>query len=184
MKQLSCPTCRTTSLSSGFLEKLLPTMVCPSCHGHWLLIEDFVMWKADYGHLLSDVTAEQPELSPQKKLLICPMTGKLMQKFPIHELSDHTLNFSIEVSGVWLKADDWQLLKSLDLALDLNKIFTPAWQNNVKQNQTKQRFEARYIERFGQNDYEQLKAFRLWLDEHDEKDAMISFLTSKNPWAN
>lgn len=184
MSQLFCPECKTIALIPNFLEKLLSTQSCPNCYGHWLLIENFVIWQRDYGKQMSEVEPllDREDHQPSKKLLICPITKKIMHKFPIHESVNHTLNFSVELSGVWLSRYDWQLIKSLDLGQSLNKIFTPAWQNRVKQNQTQMVFEQRYIQRFGQEDYEKLKSFKLWMDEHSERDAMISFLSHKNPW--
>lgn len=184
MSQLFCPECLTIELLPDFLEKLLSTKSCPNCHGHWLLIENFVIWQKDYGDQISKGLPLDENMVNVKKLLICPVTKKIMRKFPIHESVSHTLNFSEEISGVWLSSYDWQLLKSLDLDASLNKIFTPAWQSNIRQNQTKIIFEQRYIQRFGQDDYEKLRAFKLWIEEHKEKDAILSFLSSKNPWAN
>jgi Zn-finger nucleic acid-binding protein len=120
---MKCPSCKNDKLIPSFLEGLFRAHTCSDCGGNWLLIEDYVAWK-ERNSEHSFVKEEAFEIDDAKNALLCPMTGTIMQKYKVSNSSEHRLDYSPSVGGVWLDKGEWQYLKEHNLAGSLNKVFT------------------------------------------------------------
>lgn len=185
---MHCPKCKTVELNDGYLEPSLASKSCPSCQGDWLLLDDYLNWKntnqtACAEHINNDNDLNIEEIIDTKRALICPISGTLMTKFRITKDTEHRLDLSSATGGIWFDKGEWQLLKKFNIALQLNQIFTTAWQNSIRSEMTKEVLSKLYIDRFGQQDYQKLTEIKQWIDQHPQKEHIKSFLLSNDPWS-
>jgi len=181
---MKCPSCENGKLQNAYLENDLPCKTCDHCGGNWLLLEHYLRWKG--GHTEEITLSESDvkvELTETERALICPASGALMLKYRISKDSEHRLDLSPNINGVWLDRGEWQLLKRSGLAEKLNKIFTAPWQKEISAGSSKDMFEQLYRQKFGNADYERAQEIRDWLQDHPNRYALRAFLISDNPWS-
>ncbi|WP_258405428.1 zf-TFIIB domain-containing protein [Shewanella sp. FJAT-52076] len=180
---MHCSACKHGSLVPTRLDNLFLAHRCNHCGGHWVLIDDFVTWKqANPDTEFEAITAvEDSEDSPMA--LFCPMSHTLMRKLKISTDTDHRLDYSAAVGGVWLDKGEWPLLKSMGLASCLNLLVTQEWQNRLKQSQTQANFGEHYRRKFGDSTYTELKRIRDWLQGQPNKAELKSYLLADDPYS-
>jgi Zn-finger nucleic acid-binding protein len=97
------------------------------------------------------------------------------------------LEFSVDhcagCKGIWLDRNEWEALRKRNLHDDLHSMFTSFWQAEAHRQARKKRMEQIYIDRFGDNDYSEIKRIRLWLETKTNREELLAFLTDKNPYA-
>lgn len=181
---MKCPSCETGTLNYAYLDELFPCKTCDTCQGNWLLLEDYLRWKEHTSAELHDLGDVDIELTETKRALICPVSGTLMLKYRISKDTSHRLDLSSAVNGIWLDKGEWALLKKSGLAGKLNSIFTAPWQRQIRSESSADTFEQLYREKFGESDYEKVKAFREWLLSHPQADSLKAFIVAENPWSS
>jgi len=60
-------------------------------------------------------------------------------------------------------------------------MLTEFWQAEAMKEERKKHFERMYTNRFGVDDYAELKRVRVWLDGHKKKQELLAYLTDPNP---
>jgi Zn-finger nucleic acid-binding protein len=118
-----------------------------------------------------------------KKALFCPITGAIMQKYRISHDSDHYLDYSASVGGVWLDSGEWEYLKKHKLAGSLNKVFTAQWQKSIRENSSRIAFSDIYREKFGDESYTKAREIREWLNNHPCKADLRSYILAEDPYS-
>ncbi|WP_222937577.1 hypothetical protein [Spartinivicinus ruber] len=74
-------------------------------------------------------------------------------------------------------------MKKEGLARKLNQIFTEPWQRKIREKNAQRNFTDQYKNTFGDNDYEELKRIREWLNDKENKQSMIAYLLAENPYS-
>jgi Zn-finger nucleic acid-binding protein len=179
---MRCPSCGGTNLNPSFLDDLFRAHTCKDCGGSWLLIEDYITWKErNPEHIFKQNVLL--EVEDTKKALLCPISGTIMQKYRISHDTDHYLDYSASVGGVWLDSGEWEYLKKHKLAGSLNKLFTSQWQKSIRQNSTRLTFSDIYKEKFGEETYTKARNIREWLNNHPCKADLRSYILSEDPYS-
>ncbi len=179
---MNCPSCKTGELTPSFLELLFRTHSCGGCGGHWILIEDFVEWKTRNPGTHRAPQADY-EAEDSKNALLCPMTGRIMQKFRLSSDSSHRLDYSPSVGGVWLDPGEWEYLKEHGLADSLNQVFTAQWQASIRKEDARATFTQLYRERFGEEQYQKIKELREWLTAQPNRSDLRAYLLAEDPYS-
>ncbi len=180
-----CPVCKV-SLTSVLLEENLPANHCPECEGHWISSEEYYAWletqdEVSMPSINVDGTLPLP-VRDNNKALICPDCGKILRRFKIAPDIEFHLDRCGGCNGVWFDKNEWEVLRLKELHHNLHSFFTEGWQDKLKGEEMKRRYEALYLEKFGQDDYEKIKEMRVWLDARDSKNQLIAYLTDKSPY--
>ncbi|WP_168189574.1 TFIIB-type zinc ribbon-containing protein [Limnobaculum zhutongyuii] len=180
---MQCPKCKTDTLQPSTLDNVIPCQTCKSCSGDWLMLEDYLNHKKQLpvSDKYSDHVVVESEES--RLALLCPVTGTLMLKFRISKDTDHRLDLSPKVNGIWMDKGEWELLKAHGLADKLNSIFTDVWQRQIRESAAREQFDALYLTQFGEEDYQKIKSIRVWLHQHSQKDRLKAFLLADDPWS-
>lgn len=178
---MQCPKCRNVDLKPTKIEEGLPVMGCSECGGSMLPLLYYRDWAErnepiDQDEAIDDdVTVD----SDAKTALSCPKCSKLMTKFSISSEHKNRIDLCGFCDEAWLDGSEWKLLKSLELAHKLPKVFTDQWQRNVRG----QKMEAMKVERLrrlvGDSDTEKAVEIRNWLKDHKNKAPIIQFLGSE-----
>lgn len=181
---MNCTSCNEGVLIAGLIEGQFRAHQCATCHGHWILIEDFVTWKEENPkHQFSDDVSLAHNLNGTKKALLCPQTGTIMRKFRISGSNEHRIDYSSNVGGLWLEQGEWELLKSENIANSLNSIVTKNWQKKIREQNSKENFDNIYNNKFGQETYQKVKEFRDWLETQEHKSDLRAYLFAEDPYS-
>ncbi len=60
--------------------------------------------------------------------------------------------------------------------------FTDVWQQRLKNEEMRRRFEKMYLEKFGDEDYRKIKEIRDWLENHPQGGGLLTYLTDRDPY--
>lgn len=179
---MKCTSCKEGSLIPSFLEGQFRSHTCSNCDGNWLLIEDYVAWKErnPQFHFEDNIVCETDDT---KKAIICPVSGLIMRKLRLSTTTDHRIDYSAAVGGVWLDKGEWELLKKEGLAGSLNAVLTAHWQRNIRINSTKDNFAEIYKDKFGPDEYDKVKSLREWLITQPNKADLRAYLLAEDPYS-
>lgn len=79
-------------------------------------------------------------------------------------------------NGVWFDAREYDALKAAGLHLELPQIFSPEWQQRLREEERARKLTALYREQFGPEVYAELERVKKWLDSQPQRGAMLGFL--------
>jgi len=179
---MKCTSCQQGNLIPSFIEGLFRAHTCSSCEGNWILIEDYVAWKERHPEYEFDARINC-EIDETKQALLCPVTGSIMRKLRLSNTTEHRIDYSASVGGVWLDKGEWELLKQEKLAGSLNAVLTAYWQRNVRMNSTKDNFVEIYKDKFGEEHYQKIKEIRAWLSSQPNKHDLKAYLLAEDPYS-
>ncbi|WP_206019569.1 hypothetical protein [Pseudomaricurvus alkylphenolicus] len=178
---MNCPHCKDVRLEPKELELGLVAASCSQCGGALLSLMFYRYWLEHYA--AKEAAEEQPD-SPEpveaedtQSALCCPKCTRLMTKFQVGPDTDHRLDLCTTCDEAWLDKGEWRLLKQLDLHGKLPKIFTDAWQRNIRLQRQEQRQNERFRDLLGDEDFERAEAFKQWLNQHPNKIQIRQFLS-------
>ena len=179
-----CPVCKTAELSQQFLEDGLPAYQCHNCSGLWISADEYVSWVKTQSHQPVDeidIHTPMPK-SDAKRALICPECGHILHGYKIWPDIDFQLDRCENCNGVWFDRDEWAALKAHGLHDQVNLFFTEPWQHKLRPEETRRRFERMYLDRFGPEDYAEIKRIRAWLKQHPHGANLLAYLTDEDPY--
>ena len=177
---MKCPKCKNVDLKPTKLEDGLPVMGCPECEGSVLSLLYYRDWAERTAAVdkVEDMSGDVSVDSDTATALSCPKCSKLMTKFSIASQHKNRIDLCGFCDEAWLDGSEWTLLKSLELAHKLPKVFTDHWQKSIRG----QKMEAIKVERLkkivGQADTEKAVEIKDWLKHHDDKAAILQFIGS------
>lgn len=176
---MKCPQCKGYELEPKELEPGLIVGACSKCSGTLVSLMNYRFWadqqKQD-NHPEAESVKEVVEAEDNSQAQVCPKCSKLMMKFQIGSESKNRLDLCSGCDEAWLDKGEWTLLKSLDLANQLPKIFTDAWQRNIRLQRQEKIHKKRYENLLGKDDFEKLDTFKVWLDNHPERAQIKQYL--------
>lgn len=181
---LNCPVCKTTELVSTQLEESLPSFDCSNCKGRWIRGAEYWKWIETHGSKLAERVQEEESLTLAEpgKPVDCPECRFRMVKY----LVGRGLPFSVDhchgCKGIWLDRNEWEALKKRNLHDDLNEMFTSFWQTGAQRELRKKHMEQIYLDRFGEENYEEIKRVRLWLETKMNREELLAYLTDRDPY--
>ncbi len=177
---MHCPKCKTIILKPTKLDDSLPVFGCPECGGSLLSLLYYRDWAERVTLDSSDFesSSEVVEDADTKTSLSCPKCSRIMTKYSISGSIHSRLDLCGNCDEAWLDGGEWQLLKSLEMANRLPKIFTDQWQQKVRS----EKMELSKIERLkkviDEIDTEKAREIKKWINEHANKATIIQFIGS------
>ena len=106
-----------------------------------------------------------------------------MRKFKIAASTDHRVDYSAQVGGIWLDKGEWELLKAEGVAGALNNVVTQQWQKKIREENTASHFAEIYAAKFGEATYKEVKALREWLNAQPNKADLRAYLLAEDPYS-
>ncbi|WP_444915063.1 TFIIB-type zinc ribbon-containing protein [Microbulbifer sp. TRSA007] len=183
---LNCTSCKDGVLKHGFIEELFRGYTCSSCGGNWILVEDFLSWKRqnpEYQFSKDLSSLNDMLIEDSKQAILCPVSGAIMQKIRIMVGSEHRIDYSAVVGGIWLDKGEWELLKSEGLAGSLNFLVTHEWQKKIRNSKAQENFSEIYRSKFGDKRYKKVKEFREWLYAQGQRVDLLAYLNAEDPYS-
>lgn len=160
---MNCTQCKTVALEPDELEPGLIAAVCPQCRGALLSLINYRFWADRYTD--SDEADESVvgDIAEVESAHTCPKCSRLMIKYQIGTETQHKLDLCSACDEAWLDKGEWQLLKKLDLEGKLPKIFTDAWQRNIRKQRHETMINDRYEKMLGADSFTKSLEFKTWL---------------------
>ncbi len=173
---MRCPQCKGYDLTPKQLENGLVAASCTKCDGALLSLVNYRFWSENHQQgeeekVSVDVVDELDDID--EKACVCPKCTRLMTKFKIDLSTANQLDLCTNCDEAWLDKGEWRLLKQLELHGQLPKIFTDAWQRNLRIQRMKNTVKQRYIAMIGE---ERVENFKTWLDLQPEKEEIKQYL--------
>ena len=181
---MNCPLCKTCQLEHVELEKNLKADYCKDCGGHWVSSGNYDSWLKQHG----PTTPEKPfsevsfDINDSEKAKICPQCGSLLLKHKVGHGLDFYLDHCVGCGGVWLDMNEWNALKDKNLHDEIHRIFSTAWQKQIRIEKMHDKLDIIYENRFGKEEYEKIKQTREWVQNNPQKLAVLAFLRDKDPY--
>ncbi len=180
---MNCPVCKKTELELEDIDTGLGAGVCQTCNGRWISLQSYQAWLEFKSHIPvhneeENKTAAIPRHEPAR---ICPRCGRILTKYRIAVESPLNIDRCSLCSGAWLDADDWKALKTKNLHVALDKIFTDHWQDEISREKTRQTLTNIYRKKFGPENFEKLRAFKQWIFDQENREEILSYLRDNSP---
>ena len=181
---MNCPVCKTSELISTELEPELSALQCSVCNGHWISGRNYWRWLEEHSEDLPERVHEDERLALAEpgKPIDCPECRFRMVKYLVGRGLNFTVDHCHGCKGIWLDGNEWEALKKRNLHDDLNLMFTSFWQNEAQREARKKKMEEIYVDRFGADDYTEIKRIRYWLDTKTNREELLAFLIDKDPY--
>lgn len=175
---MRCPKCKDVDLRPTKLDESLPAMACPKCEGSLISLLYYRDWaeRVTLDALDSENSCDVAEQSDTKAAVSCPKCSRLMTKFSVSGTSNNRIDLCGGCDEAWLDGGEWTLLKSLELADKLPKVFTEQWQRRVRDEKTELNRIDRLNKVAGKSDTERAIEVKKWLSGNPNKSAIIHFL--------
>jgi len=153
---------------------------CEKCHGQWITAAAFIAWKDK-----PKAPARSPkplpvvlETAPAQTAKICPDCGRIMGKYKVGRGIGFAIDHCGGCGGVWLDTDEWDVLVANNLHPDLYRIFSSAWQKQIRDDELRATIDAAYRKRLGADTFQKAQEIRAWVQAHPEKRALLAFLAA------
>ena len=171
---MKCTSCRE-SLQPMELEPGLVAAECSCCAGLLLDLIPYRFWLERNSVEILESTDREVTANDGEGARFCPRCSRLMTKYQIGANSHNRLDFCMGCDSVWFDQGEWDLLKQLGMVCDLAMVFTDAWQRRIRDERQLQRVQLRYRQLLD-TDFEQVESFRLWLEQHPQKEPILIYL--------
>ncbi|HYE66219.1 MAG TPA: zf-TFIIB domain-containing protein [Pyrinomonadaceae bacterium] len=180
---MNCPVCKTSVLSLNSLESNLSSLKCDDCGGNWIRGSEYWKWLEKHGQNLPELHGQGETLpvSETQEPKDCPECRWVMVKYRVGRELGFSLDQCSGCKGIWFDKNEWELLRSRNLHDDVHSILTAFWQTEAAKEERSKRLEQIYVNRFGAEDYAEIKRVRAWLDAHQKKHELLAYLTDENP---
>jgi len=179
-----CPVCKSTPLEDRELESGLKGYGCSNCNGSWIRYCDYEEWKnicTEENRYTSGPDIFNLEYDT-KKASLCPDCGRILIKYKVSSSLPFYVDHCGSCSGVWLDQKEWEALLNSDLQYSINSFFTSSWQEKIRKEMTRKRFEDSYRNKFGEENYQKLKEIREWIYSSEQKGELLSYLIDEDPY--
>jgi len=181
---MNCPICPNTPLTTKLLESELSAMTCPTCSGNFISTENYGHWHDSRTEAhASDQSTKEPltltSTEPAPKPKHCPNCNAPLFPYRVDQDLPFRIDRCSHCQGIWLDGNEWEILKSRGLAINLPRLFTDPYQHALQRAERKQLHETNLRARFGDADYDRAREFKAWLDTHPERPAIIAYLSAE-----
>jgi Zn-finger nucleic acid-binding protein len=178
-----CPKCGESSrLRHTLLEDTLHAQGCDRCHGVWISNSAYSSWYERFGSQLHSDSQEQVapvETRNGPALGRCPECRFILGHYRVAHDLPFTLDRCYQCFGVWLDAEEWNVLKARGLHTRLHHIFTEDWQLDVRRKANEAREEESKRLLLGDEDYSRACAVRDWIHSHPRRDLIWTIVNDR-----
>lgn len=173
------PIDRTSEMERTTLKSGLTVFRCPKSDGYWIPADHYWRWSA-LAEQSVDLEAfgdyEPVEDDTARPALICPESGALLTRYRVGQDVEFSIDRSPVTGGIWLDGGEWEALVARNLHLEMNHIFTSAYQFRVRSGEFEDHLEAQFSRRIGEESFAKVKAFRQWMLSHENPRDILCYL--------
>jgi Zn-finger nucleic acid-binding protein len=174
-----CPVCPPGQLLTlQTLEPGLQVRGCTRCGGHWIRLADYWRWRAGKGAGVPEKQVKRASGPAQEAAGYrrCPDDGQLLTRYRVGRGVAFTLERCAQCEGVWLDANEWEVLKRRGLHDDLHRVFSEDWQREARQMEKSHELEALLMRALPPADYVKIREIKAWIDAHPHRNELYEVL--------
>lgn len=182
---MKCPVCKSTSLQSVPASNSPDRSVCSKCDGQWIKSFQYWKWIKAHGENLPETPPEQGACLPvsdSSGAKLCPECGHFLTRNRVGHGIEFHLDRCQNCGGIWLDKNEWKVLESRNLHDDIHFIFSSIWQSHVLEEELARVHDARVETILGQEDFERTRAFKSWVQNHEERNTIMAYLSGLSVW--
>jgi Zn-finger nucleic acid-binding protein len=181
---MKCPVCKTDTLGLITLVEELPANRCSNCNGVWIDSNAYLAWWKAVGENIPSSPAKigMDPAWDVGELKLCPNSGHILARYKIFPDTEFYLDRCGHCNGIWFDKNEWDALVERELHDNINEFFTHPWQNRLHMEEVRARMDRLYLEKFGADDYDQIRQVREWLKDHPKKGMLLAFLQENDPY--
>lgn len=178
---MNCPVCKKNTFQNKKLDSGMLVSECSECGGYWIKSFQFWQWihaegQAETARPLSNGEDENLDSHDTKYAKICPECGKFLHRYEVGKGVDFAIDRCNTCGGIWFDKNEWEILEQKGMHTDINKIFSAAWQNEIRQDQKSRQRDQHLEKLLGDDDFTKLKDFKAWYDQNKNKSQIIAYL--------
>jgi Zn-finger nucleic acid-binding protein len=163
------------------LDAALPAFQCGQCAGHWLRFGDYLGWREQQpGNAPESSPSGGPRTEPERRedggVRRCPDCGSLLTRYRVGHGVPFALDQCGRCNGIWLDAHEWEALRERGLHDDLNRVFGPGWQHEVRTEEEHERTDAQFARQLGDADFGRTRDFAAWMNGHPHRSEILAYL--------
>lgn len=176
-----CPSCRTKPGIRVDLKPDLEAIRCDQCGGNWISRKSYERWRTKLAGEIPEKAGTPCRIKPaaDEKARLCPDCHKILLKYKV----GHGVGFSVELcstcGGIWLDKNEWETLEDRGLHDDLHRVFSPAWQKQVRDEDLQEAIEATYRAKLGPDTYAKAKEMKDWISLQGHKRLILTYLAEE-----
>lgn len=181
---MSCPGC-DGAFEKKSLAKYLLGQSCISCKRVAFTLGDYLNYLERSESIDESLDREYDDLvihEDTKRALICNC-GQVMSKYRMTRDSGRKVDYCSACQTICLDEGEWGYLKENNLQKCINKIFTDAYQRNLRLEKTKVVLKNNYEAVLGGQDYNKLKEIREWINNNPNKQLLMAYLNAQSPYS-
>lgn len=151
---MHCPKCKS-ELVNGILSDMLLTKHCQECSGDWIPGANYRGWRQPSTDISADAIVKQSYDIPytpsslDDKTVPCPDCGRILSRGKIPLKQPFYVEHCLTCGGIWCDRGEWDILEQLNLHQNIPKIFSSAWQAQVRANHLNELERQAVIEKVG-----------------------------------
>jgi Zn-finger nucleic acid-binding protein len=151
---------------------------CPRCGGHWIRLADYWRWRAGKGGNVPEKPSRRSSHTAQEPTghRRCPDDGQMLTRFRVGRGVAFTLERCANCEGIWLDANEWEVLKRRGLHDDLHRVFEEDWQREAKQMEKSHQLEAVLMRALPPGDYLKIREIKAWIESHPQRNELYEVL--------
>jgi Zn-finger nucleic acid-binding protein len=180
---MRCPICPASLLANTQLAPQLSAHACLQCGGLWIASTDYWAWieqPEDEADHMPEPIAEPIAEPPGARR--CAGCGHIQLRYPIAADLPFQLDQCGHCNSFWLDRHEWNILRERGLHRQLHKITNLPWQRRLRQEAQRNTWHTIYTARFGPADYAEIQRVRAWLEDHSQRDMLLAYLISPDPY--
>jgi len=180
----TCPTCESTLLRPSRLADDLDAYACPACAGNWVQGQAYFDWLSAQPATATSINeaANTPIFgdgeSDTKGGKLCLDCGRYMRRVAVGYGVRFHLDRCTACGGFWFDAKEWDALRESGIHRDAHKVFTDAWQTEVRRQAYEQAEHDRLENRLGSEGLTRLEEIKSWIAGHPRGDEILAALRS------
>lgn len=181
---MKCPACNSPLHSRQELHKGLDALICAECEGNWIPNKSYRNWLKEHGETLPEKPFVEIKFDCEdtQSAKVCPECGKILLKYKVGHGLDFYVDHCSTCGGVWLDKNEWKALEAKHLHDEIHRIFSTAWQNEVRREHMADKLDQVYQNRFGAGTYAKVVEMRDWLQAQPQREALLAFLQDQDPY--
>lgn len=179
---VQCPKDRGTLLVGNSLMGL-QVKHCAVCEGNWIPPENYVEWQksqpvADEPAIVIDrvLNAAYEPSATDMKAALCPECQCYLARAKVSVQPPFYLERCPNCKGIWCDRGEWEVLQKTGLHVELERVFSTDWQNQVREREQAVQERRATIDKLGPDLAARVFELAEALEHHPNGDFGVAYL--------
>jgi Zn-finger nucleic acid-binding protein len=180
---VQCPKDRDQEMEPGSLAHGPAAYHCPECEGNWISSVDYEDWReAGTVPHPAQVTVTAPlgeSFAPalnDTRASLCPECQHYLSRVRVGMGRSFYVERCSNCGGIWCDRGEWNILHQWNLSRLIDRLFTPEWQERVRQEEWAIQERQALIDKIGDDLAQDIFKLAKKLETHPNGDFAVAYL--------